>query len=197
MKKYLLVTLSLLVCVSAMAEPISSKKALEIATSYLAKSGAPRRAATQMSVQPFQTDRQGNPLMYAVNNGGDGYVIVSGDDRMRQVLGYSNSGKLDIADMPENMRYWLQCLAADMQLLIDAGYQPQAEESRRAAAAVKTEVTPMLSCQWGQNAPYNNLCPDDDNGRTLTGCVATAMAQVLYYHKKERQADSKQSSCGF
>ena len=189
MKKYLLVTLSLLVCVLAMAEPISSKKALEIATSYLAKSGAPRRAAAQMSVQPFQTDRQGNPLMYAVNNGGDGFVIVSGDDRMRQVLGYSNSGTLDIADMPENMRYWLQCLATDMQLLIDAGYQPQVVESRRAAAAVKTEVIPMLSCLWGQNAPYNNLCPDDDNGRTLTGCVATAIAQVLYYHKKERHAE--------
>lgn len=76
MKKSLLTTLSLLVCVLAMAEPISSKKALEIATSYLAKSGVPRRAATQMSVQPFQTDRQGNPLMYAVNNGGDGYVIA-------------------------------------------------------------------------------------------------------------------------
>lgn len=189
MKKSLLTTLSLLVCVLAMAEPISSKKALEIATSYLAKSGAPRRVATQMSVQPFQTDRQGNPLMYAVNNGGDGYVIVSGDDRMRQVLAYSDSGKLDIADMPENMRYWLQCLAADMQLLIDAGYQPQAEESRRAAAAVKTEVTPMLSCQWGQNAPYNDICPTDEEGKTLTGCVATAMAQVLYYHKKERQAE--------
>ena len=60
MKKSLLTTLSLLVCVLAMADPISSKRALEIATSYLAKSGAPRRAATQMSVQPFQTDLLSN-----------------------------------------------------------------------------------------------------------------------------------------
>ena len=83
MKKLLLSALSLFVCVLAMGEPVSSKQALEIAANYLAKSGAPRRAAAQMSVQPFQTDRQGNPLMYAVNNGGDGYVIVSGDDRAR------------------------------------------------------------------------------------------------------------------
>ena len=186
MKKSLLTTLSLLVCVLAMGEPVSSKQALEIASGYLLKSGAPRRVATQMSVQPFQTDRQGNPLMYAVNNGGDGYVIVSGDDRMRQVLAYSDSGKLDIADMPENMRYWLQCLAADMQLLIDAGYQPQAEESRRAAAAVKSEVKIMLTSQWGQTTPYNDLCPKEGETTTLTGCVATAMAQVIYYHKKER-----------
>lgn len=189
MKKYLFITLSLLVCVLAMAEPISSKKALEIATCYLAKSGAPRRAAAQMSVQPFQTDRQGNPLMYAVNNGGDGYVIVSGDDRMRQVLVYSNSGSLDLDDMPSNMRYWLQSLCADMQLLIDAGYKPQAVDSRRAAVAVKPEIRPMLSSQWGQGTPYNDLCPTDAGGRTLTGCVATAIAQVLYYHKKVRQAD--------
>lgn len=189
MKKSLLTTLSLLVCVLAMADPISSKRALEIATSYLAKSGASRRAATQMSVQPFQTDRQGNPLMYAVNNGGDGYVIVSGDDRMRQVLVYSNSGSLDLDDMPSNMRYWLQSLCADMQLLIDTGYQPQTVDSRRAAVAVKPEILPMLSSQWGQGTPYNDRCPMDDNGRTLTGCVATAIAQVLYYHKKVRQAD--------
>ena len=140
MKKSLLTTLSLLVCLLAMADPISSKRALEIATSYLAKSGAPRRAATQMSVQPFQTDRQGNPLMYAVNNGGDGYVIVSGDDRMRQVLGYSNSGSLDLAHMPENMRYWLQSLAADMQLLIDAGYQPQAVDRKIRALAHRKQL---------------------------------------------------------
>ena len=83
MKKLLLSALGLFVCALAMGEPVSSKQALEIAANYLAKSGAPRRAAAQMRVQPFQTDRQGNPLMYAVNNGGDGYVIVSGDDRMR------------------------------------------------------------------------------------------------------------------
>lgn len=135
-----------------------------------------------MSVQPFQTDRQGNPLMYAVNNGGDGYVIVSGDDRMRQVLGYSNSGSLDLAHMPENMRFWLQSLAADMQLLIDAGYQPQAVDSHRAASAVKTEIKKtILPCQWNQQEPYNDYCPLEGDDRTLTGCVATAMAQLLYY----------------
>ena len=172
----------------AMGEPISSKQALEIASSYLVKSGAPRRAAAQMSVQPFQTDRQGNPLMYAVNNGGEGYAIVSGDDRMRQVLLYSNSGSLDLADMPANMRYWLQTLCADMQILIDAGYQPQAVESRRAAAEVKTEIRTMLPSHWGQDTPYNALCPKDGKSLSLTGCVATAMAQVIYYHYKVRKA---------
>ena len=127
--------------------------------------------------------------MYAVNNGGEGYAIVSGDDRMRQVLGYSNSGSLDLAHMPENMRFWLQSLAADMQLLIDAGYQPQAVDSRRAASAVKTEIKKtILPCQWNQQEPYNNDCPLDGKEPSLTGCVATAMAQLLYYHKKVRQA---------
>ena len=189
MKKYLLSALSLFVCILAIGEPISSKQAMEIATNYLTKSGAPRRAAAQMSVQSFMTDRQGNPLMYAVNNGGEGYVIVSGDDRMRQVLGYSNSGSLDFADMPSNMRYWLQGLCADMQMLMDADYQPQAADSRRAAADVKPAISSMVPCHWGQSTPYNDLCPTDNGGRTLTGCVATAIAQVLYYHKKVRQAD--------
>lgn len=78
MKKLLLLSLNLFVCMLAMGEPVSSKQALEIASGYLLKSGAPRRAAAQMSVQPFMTDRQGNPLMYAVNNGGDGYYNLAG-----------------------------------------------------------------------------------------------------------------------
>lgn len=189
MKKLLLSALCMFVCVLAMGEPVNSKKALEIAANFLAKSGAPRRAAAQMSVQPFQTDRQGNPLMYAVNNGGDGYVIVSGDDRMRQVLVYSNSGSLDLDKMPSNMRYWLQSLCADMQRLIDAGYQPQNVDSRRAASAVKSEIQPLLTCKWGQSEPYNGYCPQDKNKAvTLTGCVATAIAQVLYFHKTKRNA---------
>ena len=189
MKKLLLSALGLFVCALAMGEPVSSKQALEIAANYLAKSGAPRRAAAQMRVQPFQTDRQGNPLMYAVNNGGDGYVIVSGDDRMRQVLAYSNSGSLDLDKMPSNMRYWLEGLCADMQLLIDAGYQPQAVDNRRAASDVKPEIKVMLSSLWTQGSPYNDLCPMDGNAPALTGCVATAIAQVLNYHKKVRKAD--------
>ncbi len=50
------------------------------------------------------------------------------------------------------------------------------EESRK-------PIPQLLASEWGQDAPYNNLCPKGDRGRCPSGCVATAMAQVLYYHK--------------
>lgn len=62
-------------------------------------------------------------------------------------------------------------------------------DSRRAASDVKPEIKVMLSSLWTQGSPYNDLCPLDGTNRALTGCVATAIAQVLNYHKKVRKAD--------
>lgn len=197
MKKIFLSLVCLLVCLLAMGEPISKEQAKKIASGYLDKNKGTNRSsmqadlADQMAVQAFQTDREGNPLMYVVNNAGGGYVIVSGDDRMRQVLGYSNSGRLDMDMMPDNMRYWLQGMCADMQKLIDAGYQyKNADDNLNQSTEVKPYIRTMLTSQWGQGEPYNNFCPlDGENQRTITGCLATAMAQVMYYHYKVRNAN--------
>ena len=197
MKKSFLSLVFLLVSLLAMGEPISREQAKKIASGYLNNSKGANRSMSlqtdldrQMDVQVYKTGSEGYALIYVVNNADGGYVIVSGDDRMRQVLGYSNSGRLDMDTMPTNMRYWLQGMSDDIQHLIDIGYQPQEVTGNNRSAEVKPYIRTMLTCHWGQTAPYNNLCPlDAENQRTLTGCLATAMAQVMYYHYKERNAD--------
>ncbi len=117
---------------------------------------------------------------YVFNNESDGgYIIVSGDDRMPTVLGYSRNGRYDINDMPENMRVWMQGYAKQYDYLQNKG----------SAVAVTTnsvlgeKILPLLSCQWNQSYPFNMQCPKIKGKRTLTGCVATAMAQIMYYWK--------------
>ena len=115
-----------------------------------------------------------------------GFVIVSNESRTIPILGYSDSGTFDPDNMPENMRAWLQGYADEIAWL-----QKQKEnntvtvtKSRTRGGNTKADIPPLVTTKWNQRAPYNNLCPTySGNNRAVTGCAATAMAQVMYYHK--------------
>ena len=115
-----------------------------------------------------------------------GYVIVSNDDRTTPILGFSENGKLDLDNMSDEKRAWLQGYADAISWLQQQGNgQTDSSTSRvRAGSHAKETIAPMITTTWGQRAPYNDLCPDYYTGyRAVTGCVATAMAQIMNYHK--------------
>jgi surface protein len=113
----------------------------------------------------------------------NGYVIVSGDDRMPDVLGYAYHGTYKPEEIPENMRAWLQEYVEEYQYL-----QSHSDAKGASLTSVTGDaVLPLLDCTWNQTFPYNNLCPKINSKTTYTGCVATAMAQVMYYHKWPKQ----------
>ena len=123
------------------------------------------------------------PAYYVYNNGvagqAGGFVIVSGDDRTMPILGYSDAGSFDPAELPPSMQWWLDYLAAEVRA---AGNDETASQAPR--RALGTSVAPMLTTNWGQNHPYNLLLPNTNDGnRATTGCLATSMAQVMYYHR--------------
>lgn len=137
----------------------------------------------------------GNVYYYVFNKGEDnGFVIVSGDDRAKEILGYSDSGNFNSASLPSNFLAWLGFYQKEMKSLMD---QPEAVTTSTVqlnAPAINTRqttfatsVAPLLGgIKWDQGSPYNNLCPTisiQSPERTVTGCVATAMAQVMRYHK--------------
>ena len=129
---------------------------------------------------------ESNPRIadYYVFNAEDGsaFVIVSGEDRATQVLAYGNQS-LDMDALPCNMR-WLLChYKRQMDLLRQ---HPDMKVTTAGAAAVT--VSPLVSCAWNQRSPYYNQCPTSGTQHCLTGCVATAMAQVMYYWKFPVQA---------
>lgn len=108
-----------------------------------------------------------------------GFVIVSSDKRMNDILAYSSDSSFDFEEMPANVKYWLSCYVADY-LNINEN-QPT---SNRVANARASGVEPLLDGnQWGQNSPYNLQCPTYRGRLCATGCVATAMSQVMWYYQ--------------
>jgi len=174
------------------AEDMTAEQAREEAMSFLAQRATspngPRRAP---GVKPQLTLQGKVSGLYVFNvNANDGYVIISSDDRTTPVLGFSDTGSFDPDRMPENMKAWLQGYADEIAWLQQHG--STASGPRKARSKVGTHSTdyiaPLLRTTWDQGFPYNALCPEymDQQSHTLncaTGCVATAMAQVMKYYE--------------
>ena len=127
--------------------------------------------------------------LYVINIGkSEGFVIVSPDDRTDAILGYSDSGNLNPDNMPENMKAWLQGYADEIAWAKRNNITASATTAQRAHRAVKTAIAPLVTARWNQNDPYNKLVNNStyfDYSDVVTGCVATAMAQVMYYTAKK------------
>ncbi len=119
---------------------------------------------------------------YVFNVGTDnGFVIVSGSDLAPKVLGYAMQGSFSQGDMPANMQAWLDGYTEQIAYLERTGGKYEAPR----LAPTGDPIDKLLTTSWGQGSPYNNSCPMDPvkNSRTVTGCVATALAQIMNYHQ--------------
>lgn len=130
----------------------------------------------------------GKPVNYYVFNRSEGgFVIASADDRARAILGRCDQGEFDADKMPPAMRGWLESMDEALAALAQQDDQQtevgdNRQNIRRRAAA--TRVEPLLGdILWGQGEPYYNECPAVGNAHSATGCAATAMAQIMRYHK--------------
>ena len=203
MKKIFTLLLALFCTMGIWAENVTEEQALEQAleflTSHETTSGRPHKAQGQTPQLILQGKVSG---LYVFNVEGDnGFVIVSNDDRTLPILGFSESCGIDINNIPDNMRAWLQGYADEIAWLQAHDAQnPQNASSSRNKARNKVgthstaSVAPLLKTTWNQGTPYNNLCPTysgwGGSGRCATGCVATAMAQVMKYHEWPQAATS-------
>ena len=109
-----------------------------------------------------------------------GYVIVSGDERTPDILAYSNNGHYDSQHIPCNMQVVLDGYAEQLAYL-------RANPNYKLTLTLTNEeprIEPLLGeTEWSQGWPYNNMCPTIDGSHCVTGCVATATAQLMYYNK--------------
>ena len=196
--KHLFAFMLLWMAAAVSAAPITREQARLRAVEFLKAVPGSRQLAPvkdQQKLSPRRkaartTGTQSEELYYVFNRGENGgYVIVSGDDQTLPVLGYTEEGEFDYNNLPDNMRAWLQDY--EEELLFLSGTPAL---SKPAYAPVHDKIEPMVTTKWNQGSPYNDECPLYFNqGRSVTGCVATAMAQVMYYQRAksvtEVQAD--------
>lgn len=160
-----------------MAGNVTEQQALTIARQFM-------QGKTFQQKQLRRAPSIGDKQFYVFNaEGQNGFVIVSADDRTTPVLGYADKGSLEMNKLPVNARRWLEGYAEEIKAL---GEDVQANTHPR--RVIGAPVAPLLTCHWDQGAPYNLQCPIDGEYNSVTGCVATAMAQVMYYHKWPQSA---------
>lgn len=110
---------------------------------------------------------------------GKGFAIVSGYDCLPDILGYSPEGSFDIDNIPPNMEWLLEYYRNLARAAEDGKIKNKI--ATRSEEYVRTAIEPLVKVQWGQDYPYNKYCPTLGNGNNaVTGCVATAMAQIMY-----------------
>ena len=179
---------SLLLTITVFANPIDPEKAGEIANNFW--NSKVQHANTEHLIMHSPTKmakagsriniQESNPQYYIYTpDNNKGFVIVSGDDALAPVIGYSTEYTGENSEMPAALVEWLN----EYSMYVDDVRAGKAAPAERAAKADKTAIAPMLQTSWDQSAPYNNLCPEVNGQKTPTGCTATAMAQIMKFHE--------------
>jgi len=121
----------------------------------------------------------GQPAIYIFdNNDNGGAMIVSANDRAFPLLGYMDSGNFNADGIPPQLKWWIEQYSAQIE------YASSHDIMLPTTATTKREaVAPLLKTTWNQTSPYDLLTPEINGQHTPTGCVATAMAQVMNYWK--------------
>ncbi len=116
-----------------------------------------------------------------------GMLVVASDDRLGPVVGFTTNGYVsEVAKLPVSFRLWLQMLEREVRRVQTDPKYDKRQLRGTYGFKLPIAVDPLLRTTWGQRYPYNASCPvDSAHGgvRCLTGCTATAMAQVMNYHR--------------
>ena len=185
-KKLMMAALSIATTAIAWANPISENQAKTVASNFM-EGKVLHSVSLQRAHKAPQQGNTAEAAYYVFNaESNQGYVIVAGDDCVPAVLGYSDNGAFDPNDVPEAMQQMLDYYAEQVTVLSGNDLKSPARLIARAA------IAPLTTSIWGQSEPFNIYLPftrtTTSDGVTRAwhgkvGCVATAMAQVMYYHK--------------
>ncbi|MBB6275001.1 thiol protease/hemagglutinin PrtT [Porphyromonas circumdentaria] len=177
------------------AGPVSPKAARAIAERFFSSSSLRSSGAIELTYThlPQEILRSGNssiqPYYYVFNRGtNEGFAIVAGDDRMEELLAYSEEGHFDMNKAPEHVLWWMKQYDSQITSLFKSPWNINTTKSGTSSATLRSSKDPLLekeSINWDQDHPYNSKCPKDPvtGVTTYTGCVATAIGQVMRYHK--------------
>lgn len=192
---------SLLMPMVVMAGPRSFQQAKAIAEKQAALLGVTidQKAMTKARKQGDKGEMNLSQQSYYVfpNANSKGFTIVSGDDRLPEIVGYSSQGSYDENNLPEGFVSFMKAYQnlynkvnlGDAEALKNLAEIKAWRNKKNASAASTSAVAPLLgNIEWDQTSPYNNMCPKYDSVHVAaTGCVATAMAQVMAYYKYPKQ----------
>lgn len=173
----------------------AQQNAEQFRLSLMPRNGMHKAAGVTTPMEHVYTynDADGQPALYVFNTNSQGYVIASANDDAMSILGYSTEGSFDPENIPDGMRYMFDLYAEEIGSLSAAHATSQkgpkkAETTMPYTVRVTEPIEPLLDTRWGQLQPYNRYCPfmvemSDNGAASATGCMTTALAQIMRYHK--------------
>lgn len=177
MKKSLLLIICAVLSNVTHAEKVTEQEALQKAQQFLQGKKIELVDGGSRRLRRVHKTNVTSDAYYVFNvedNGG--FVIVSGDDRTEEILAFAEEGYFNTTNMPSNVKAWLGYYE---HVINSLGNQQISSASKR---NIRADITPLVKTTWGQNAPYNQVC-SQYGPQIVTGCVATAMAQVINYNQ--------------
>lgn len=187
-----------LLAAPAQAETIDVEQAKQAVVNFHKKGHTTRARRAPMSKSTLrhaftQKTASGDPAVYAFNTDGGGFVLASANDATVPVLGYSDNGTFDPNNIPDGLKYLMGEYAKEIASLgrRKAGEQLPTPDYD---VEVTDPIKPLMETKWGQMRPYNLESPLSIVGNAATGCMTTAIAQIMRYHKWPKQG---YGSCEF
>lgn len=177
MKKLILSLSFLLASAIAFAAPRSLSQMKEAVKSVLNTQSAATRGG-QAQLEVLKEGRQLTVLGYAAGS----FAVIANDDAFDAVLGYSDT-RFSPDNMPPALQWWMDAADEAMQQRLDAGEAATTATTTPAELGYTPQVDELMQTRWDQRKPYNNLVAQRLGAAYPTGCVATAMAQIMRYHK--------------
>lgn len=137
--------------------------------------------STRSSQKAVYTESAGDlKIAYVISSAtNDGFLVLSADDILPAILGYSESGSFEESCIPPSMKYWLKEYGRQLAYAQTNGIGTATIRK----SANRTSIAPLCDAMWSQSRPFNNNCPTINGTKSPAGCTATAMAQLMYAHK--------------
>lgn len=193
MSRCLIYALCILHSALCFASPRTPEEAISLAGKWA--SSPVRKAAQLRTGRTCQPQIVASSASFFAVNTQSGFVIVSADDRLPEVLGYSDDGLFDAQNVPLGLQDLLASYDKELTDLEVSGVTHLTSMESEEMTALANTVEPLLQSKWGQGSPYNNLAPvcSSSGAQAVTGCVATAMAQIMYYYQYPAQGSGSHS----
>lgn len=182
------------------AKPINENTAKTVGTNFLQSKTSISASNAELSLVYSMNNQSQTPYFYVFNISNRGFIIVSGDDDVFPILGYSDEGVFISENIAPQVLKWLENYKDQIRHIIENNIkatediQKEWEDLLKVGTVLKTQqseyttlstqaISPLVQTKWDQSPHVNALCPFDNNLNqlTVTGCVATAMAQIMKY----------------
>ena len=194
MRKFLLVAVLAGLGGVATAKQVDMQTAKNVGLHFLeTKVGDNILSGTGLELVYTSKSADGKDCYYVFNAGDKAFVMVAADDQVKPVFGYSTETSFDVNNIPPGTSAMLgdykhqieyvvaHNVPATVAIKTNWEYLMSSTNVAQRGTAGVTPVLPLLNTKWNQNPYYNQMCPLDGSALSVTGCVATAMAQAMKY----------------